>query len=190
MTGIIFVTRCLINGKLYVGLSTKGRKDYLGSGTYLRRAIKKYSQANFVRTDLDTFLTLEEGCAKERRWVAALNSKAPNGYNLTDGGEGVFNPSDEVRAAMSAHCSLKRPEVRAKLSVANMGQVPWSKGKKCPQLSAAGLGNKRALGYRHTDATKAKISANNAAKRPEVRAKISAALKGNVYGKGGHDEQH
>jgi len=153
MPGIIYVTRCLINDKLYVGLHTHGKKDYLGSGHALAFAIKKYGRANFVRTELDTFLTLEEGQAKERRWIVALGSKAPDGYNLCDGGEGVFNPSEETRA----------------------------------KRSVASKGNKNRLGHRHTDATRAKISANNGMKRPEARAKISAARKGQpVWIKGKH----
>ena len=166
MMGIIYLTRCLVNGKLYVGLHTKGDKDYLGSGMFLLRAIKKYGKENFARTDLDTFLTLEEGQVKERRWIAALNSKSPHGYNLTDGGEGSlgYHHSETTKAKIST------------------------------KMSAAGMGNTNCLGYRHTEATRAKMSATMKAKpKPwlrgkrlsdATRAKMSMALMGNTRGKG------
>ena len=44
---------------------------------------------------------------REIFWIAKLNTKVPNGYNLTDGGEGLVNPSDETRAKMSAN----RPDI-------------------------------------------------------------------------------
>jgi hypothetical protein len=39
---IIYKTTCLINGKIYVGQDSKNNPDYLGSGIYLNRAIKKH----------------------------------------------------------------------------------------------------------------------------------------------------
>ena len=162
MTGIIYVTRNLINGKLYVGLHTGGRKDYLGSGSYLQKGIKKYGRKNFTRTDLDTFLEIAEGQAKERRWIAALNSKAPAGYNLNDGGEGGLNPSEETRAKMRA---------------AKMGHSVNETTRA--KVSAALKGNKYALGLRRTEETKAKMSMAHKGKHfsAEHRAKLSAAQK-------------
>jgi len=183
MMGIIYVTRNLVNGKLYVGLHTRGRKDYLGSGYALAHAIRKYGRENFARADLDTFLELSEGQTKERQWIVALGSKAPAGYNLNAGGEGQFNPSDEVRAKISAvhlgkilsdatknkiraNNASRRPEVRAKISAANKSRHPTDATKA--KLSVAMMGNTNGKankgqtpwikGNRHTDATKAKMS--------------------------------
>ena len=147
--GIVYLTRNLVNGKIYVGLQIRSDKNYLGSGHALDLAIKKYGRENFERTTIDTFLLLEDGCAKEIFWIREKNSKAPNGYNLTNGGEGVcgYRHTDATRSKMKG----KRPSM---------------------------MGKKNALGYRHTDAAKAKISNHSSMKRPEARAKISAALMG------------
>jgi len=165
MMGIIYLTRCLVNGKLYVGLHTKGDKDYLGSGMFLLRAIKKYGKENFIRADLDTFLELAEGQAKERRWIAALNSKVPAGYNLNDGGEGSFNPSEETRAKMRAAklgkllSDAHKAKISAKMSVVMTGKHPSDKTRAKMSMAQkgnfSGRGNK---GNRHTNATKAKMS--------------------------------
>ena len=39
---IVYKTTNLINGKIYIGKDMKNNPNYLGSGTILRRAIKKY----------------------------------------------------------------------------------------------------------------------------------------------------
>jgi hypothetical protein len=95
--GFVYRTVCIPTGKVYVGIHTKGCRSYLGSGKVLRSAILKYGRDSFVREVIATFETIKEGCALERKWIAELNSKAPNGMNLCDGGEGVFNPCDEIR---------------------------------------------------------------------------------------------
>jgi len=189
MPGIIFVTRCLINGKPYVGLCTTGDKNYLGSGTVLALAIKKYGRTNFVRTDLDTFLELAEGQVKERRWIVVLNSKAPAGYNLCDGGEGLFNPSEETRAKLRAHNAMKRPEVKAKLRCAKSPEHRAKIRAMCANpiwrenISKKNKGNKYTLGYHHTSKSREAISIAHWGKpKPwlkgrhpseETRAKIS-----------------
>jgi hypothetical protein len=98
VSGIIYLTRCLVNQKIYVGIFTGKDENYLGSGQLLIRAIKKYGRENFTRTTIDKFATIAEGCEKERYWIRELNSQTPAGYNLNGGGEGCFNPAPEVIA--------------------------------------------------------------------------------------------
>jgi DNA-binding Lrp family transcriptional regulator len=51
--GFVYETTNLINGKKYIGKCIFSRKNnwenYLGSGVYLKRAIKKYGKENFKR---------------------------------------------------------------------------------------------------------------------------------------------
>jgi hypothetical protein len=152
-----------MNGKVYVGLHTRGKKNYLGSGTVLKAAIKKYGRENFERMTLDTFSLPEDGCAKEIFWIQKMNSKTPNGYNLNDGGIGSLNPSEEIRA---------------KLSAAKKGghQTEATRTK----IGAAGRGNANCLGYHHTAAARANMSAakKGGHRSAETRAKIRAALVG------------
>lgn len=44
---IVYKTINLINNKIYVGQDSKNRDDYLGSGTYLNRSIKKIWKRKF-----------------------------------------------------------------------------------------------------------------------------------------------
>ncbi|GJQ43816.1 MAG: hypothetical protein JETCAE03_33140 [Ignavibacteriaceae bacterium] len=77
-----------ISGKFYIGLDTKSRKEYLGSGIYIKRAIDKYGIENFKKEILEECETKEELCEREKFWIKKLNSKVPNGYNIADGGHG------------------------------------------------------------------------------------------------------
>ena len=196
MSGIIYLTRNLINGKVYVGMHTKDNQNYLGSGKYLNRAIKKYGRENFTRTDLDIFLTIEEGQEKERRWIAALNCLAPNGYNLNGGGEGQFNPSPETRTKLGAW--VRSSALRAKISARFKGRH-LSEAHKAMLRTYRGMLGKhhgfetkakmraKAIGRGHSSETRAKLSARMIGKPSpmkgkhlslETRAKISAAKTG------------
>ena len=193
--GIIYLTRCLVNGKIYVGLHTGGDDGYLGSGTALLKAIKKYGKENYERVVLDTFSLPEEGFSKEIFWIKEKNSKKPNGYNLTDGGDGLLNPSCDTRLKISIsqmgnkHClgrvhtketkdkigmaNKNKPrstELRAVLSKALLGK-PWSEARR------------RAGNPKLTEETKRKIGAKQKGHPHslETRERISVALRGRPW---------
>ena len=75
-------------------------------------------------------------------WIAELKTKAPNGYNLTDGGHGNRGNkmSDEQKKKIAATLKAKgikppsrkgipnSPATRAKMSAALIGRTAWNKG--------------------------------------------------------------
>ncbi len=85
----IYMTKNLINGKSYVGAHSTDNLDdnYLGSGVYLKNALKKYKRKNFVRGILE-FCSQNDWEEKEQFWIKKMNTEYPLGYNLTLGGEG------------------------------------------------------------------------------------------------------
>ena len=42
--GIIYKTTNLVNGKIYVGQTTRDDENYIGSGSVLLQAVKKYGR--------------------------------------------------------------------------------------------------------------------------------------------------
>ena len=82
-----------INGKSYIGITKnfdsrmKAHLNHWGSFV-LFNAFKKYGEDHFDFAKLDKGLSWNEACEKEKQYILALNTKAPNGYNLTDGGDG------------------------------------------------------------------------------------------------------
>jgi len=86
---VIYKTINLINKKIYVGKDINNNPIYLGSGTLLKKAIKKYGRNNFKKEILETCNTFEELNNKEIYWINQLNStNLKIGYNLIDGGSG------------------------------------------------------------------------------------------------------
>lgn len=137
---IIYKTINLINNKIYVGQDTRNNPKYLGSGNLLKNAIKKYGIENFkkeiLEDDIDDINILNE---KEIYWIKKLNSKRPNGYNLTDGGCGNlgYEWTDEQRKTLSeamlnsdSHKQIMESvEYKQKMSNANKGHKHSKKTK-------------------------------------------------------------
>lgn len=57
---VVYLTTNMINGKQYIGLDKKNNPSYLGSGLMLKRAIKKYGRANFVKEILQECSSMQE----------------------------------------------------------------------------------------------------------------------------------
>lgn len=116
--GYIYLITNTINQKRYIGQTTKTRPtDRFSQHKYLARhpeqekynsilhdAMRKYGVDNF------SFNIVEEAPndllnEKEIYWISFYNTKIPNGYNLTDGGDGTKGfsrlQSDEERLQKS-----------------------------------------------------------------------------------------
>lgn len=93
--GIIYKFTNLIDNKIYIGQTIK--KLYIrvrqhkciksSTCSFLSRAIKKYGLSNFLIEEIYTSFSREDLNEKEKYFIKLFNSKAPLGYNLTDGGE-------------------------------------------------------------------------------------------------------
>ncbi len=137
-----------INTKVYVGLTTHSldsrifnhRANAKRYKTPFYRAIRKYGFQSFDWYIIDTADSKEVLIGKEIYWIKALNSKAPNGYNLTSGGDGVFDPSEETkrRLSLSKMGNKNRlgiphtEETKKKMGVAQRGEKNPNWGKKFP----------------------------------------------------------
>ena len=97
------------SGNQYVGKDSnlpRRVRDHL-SGKNLEcpavhNAIQKYGRDAFsVEIIQYPGISQEALNAVERWWIRRLQTLDPGGYNLTEGGEGLFNPSPEIRQKMS-----------------------------------------------------------------------------------------
>jgi hypothetical protein len=66
-----------------------------------------------------------------------LGSHRENMLDMWAKGRNVMSPEGRERVRQSKLGKPRSPEVRAKLSAANMGKTPASKGKKMPNMSEA-----------------------------------------------------
>jgi len=91
MYGYIYLTTNNINGKRYIGkkVSESFVENYYGSGTYIRKALKKYGKTNFTVAIIEECNSREELNRKERFWIKRYNAvESKEFYNLAVGGEG------------------------------------------------------------------------------------------------------
>lgn len=120
---IIYRATNKYNGKIYIGqtslhlarriwLHHQATKNGLDEMVF-HKAIRKYGEDAFLWDILVRCDTNEEMNRLESGFIKLLNSKVPNGYNLTDGGEnnsGSNNPMFGKK--QSAYCRSKNRQMR------------------------------------------------------------------------------
>ena len=195
------------SGKQYVGLdSNMPRRANMHLRSYggcrlIHRAIKKYGAENFSVEYIRYPGISREALNEVEKWkIAQLDTLAPNGYNLRDGGDsGSF--SDESRAKMSAIHQEKvergehpsqRPEVRVKISAtlreqAKIGEHSSQRPEVQAKMSETHQEKvERGEHNMQRPEPRAKLSAiqrekaergEHSSQRPEVRAKTSEVLR-------------
>jgi group I intron endonuclease len=152
----IYIITCTVNAKQYVGIAAdlekrwKQHRNTNGSSPYLHKAVKKYGIDSFVFSHIADAFDEESACAIERLLVAEHNTKAPNGYNLTAGGEGLFNPSEDVRKKIAEANKNRSVESRQSMSKKLTGKK-LSEETKLKQRA-------KKLGSKRSEETKAKMS--------------------------------
>lgn len=206
---VIYKATNKTNGKIYIGQTAISLADRKvghiqkvnsGSRSYFHNAIRGQGIDAFVWEAICLCFSKDEANAKECEFIKVFNTKAPTGYNITDGGEGTvgFYPSEATRAKMSKahkgnHSNLgckQSDETKAKVSKAMMGNTHCLGYKHSDEFKAKVreimTGNKHMLGYKMPEETKVKISKGMTGKKnclgykpsDEHRAKVSKALKG------------
>ena len=167
---IIYKTINLLNNKIYVGQDSKNNSNYFGSGKYLISSIKKYGKENFKKEIICECNSDEELNEKEKYWIEALNCKVPNGYNISNGGDGVVGRK---------HTEEEKVQMRER-----MKGNKYSLGFKCREETKEKLRIK-STGKIHSIETRNKISEKNKGIKftNEHNLKVSNKLKGRVISK-------
>jgi group I intron endonuclease len=182
---IVYKSTCLENGKSYVGITTrtleKRKRQHLKTARGGRvaspfyRAINKYGPDSFAWEILEKVLFVDSLLALERYYIKKFKTLSPDGYNLTSGGDGTFNPSAETRKKMSmAKMGTHRifsNEHRKRLSEARTAWCSKPENKK--KLSQINLG------HPVSESTKKKISI--AHKGKPVSHKLREVMSSDEY---------
>jgi hypothetical protein len=145
--------------------------------------------------------------------IANLRSSGVKLLNMTDGGEGIPNMSEESLEKLRKKSTgrLHTPEAKKKMSDAKKGKQPWNKGVPMSDQAKQKLSEKKkgvschtdesrrkisesSLGRTHTEEARRKIGDGHRGKNvsAETRKKLSESNKGNVppnKGKPMSDEQ-
>lgn len=94
MIHTVYKTTNTINGKYYIGIHSTidPNDDYLGSGRYLLRAIKKHGREVFKKEIIAICETREQAFFLEKLIVTEEFSRANTNYNTRAGGGGYPEP--------------------------------------------------------------------------------------------------
>ena len=156
MVGYIYLITDTTNGMKYTGkhhYHIEGQLDpnYHGSGTIIKNIYKKRPET-LKEEYIKTCYSEEEMCSDEQYYIKVFKTLWPNGYNLTEGGDGC----------------VACEETRKKISEANKGKpapnkgVPMSEEQKkkiSESLKELFSGEKHPMfGKHHSDETKKKLS--------------------------------
>jgi group I intron endonuclease len=114
---IIYKTTNLINGKIYIGQDANDNPKYLGSGTRLRYAFKKYGKTNFKKETLSLCYSKKELDEQEIYWIKFFDStNKAIGYNICHGGQGGMIRTDEEKELMGTYDKISNAHKCVSLS--------------------------------------------------------------------------
>lgn len=132
MYGYIYKFTNKSNGKIYVGKHKYNKpeldKKYLTSGVLINKSIDKNGLDNFTQEIICICESLEELNNKERFYITHLNCMYPNGYNLTNGGDGISEPTPDIlERNRLAHLGKKQSEETKKKRSESLKKVIHTK---------------------------------------------------------------
>lgn len=161
---IVYLITNTVNGKRYVGQTALTLEERWGLHKYRKScpamvaAVRKYGSHNFTIEALFDSLTEEQANEFEKEYIERYNTLAPNGYNLTTGGNRRYALAPEVVERLSnfnkgnknALGAFRSEEYKQKLSNIFKGRVFTDEWRKKMSVSAS---RRRA-----SDETKLKLS--------------------------------
>lgn len=203
----VYLRTNTVNGKQYVGQANDFKQreqdwkyDSRYSGGVIDKARAKYGIDNFKTDILKECQTQEDLNFWEQYYIKELNTKVPNGYNLTDGGEGCsgyHHTEEEIKKAVESwkksynplHHSMKREEVRKKVSETlkerfkNKENHP-NYGKHRSKETKRKLSEnnpKYFLGKHHSETTKKKMSETHNREDVKKKNRLNQPTRKEVY---------
>lgn len=195
---IAYIIRNTINGKAYIGISTKpdvrwgwhrnaaNRRD----SAPLYNAMNKYGTGNFTFEVIACALNWDDLCEVEKTLIAQHGTYGASGYNSTRGGDGTLGRVHSARERAqrgrkmigNKNGLVKTEEHRERL---RRGSASWKRRQESIAKTAAAH-----RGMKRSAETRAKISDAGKGRKltPEHRAKVAAVLSAHRTGHAVSDE--
>lgn len=181
MYGFIYITTNRVNGKRYIGKrkchSKKLDDEYLGSGTILLQAVKKYGKNNFYKEIICECCDYDDLNNKEKYYIDLYDAVNSNDfYNMIPGGLG-----GTVLGRFAITDGVKVKYVRDDEAVPYLSNG-WVKGKPTQSLETREKRAKSIRGIKRSDETREKMRLSALGKKPsdEARKRMSDAKIGKI----------
>jgi len=188
---------CDLTEKEYIGISSKGAKRRFTEHCASKKkypivmALKKYGKDNAILTVLGSFDNYDDMYEAEKSAIIQYNTKAPFGFNLTDGGKGAYGlPASEERKRKISEANKGRKhtkEAREKISKATNGRdysiqvramVKANKVRKMSEKQRLAIADTW-IGRKHTEESKIKMSLSASKRKASesTREKMSESIR-------------
>lgn len=171
---LVYKITNIINNKIYIGVhKTKNIDDgYMGSGTLIRRSIKKHGMDNFVKEILFVYDNEYDMFNKEKELVTESFVQRTDTYNICIGGCGGFDHiNDDIELRQSKNRKARKTTdsiILSKYNVTNPCYIPGvldKISKKMKERHEQGIYDHVAppsfKGKKHSDETKKIIGEKN-----------------------------
>ena len=167
-----YLITCAVTGHSYIGITSRGIRQRWNEHLYsarkrpnvglVNRAISKHGAAQFSIRVICEARSWANLCAIESVLIEQFQTRAPHGYNLSDGGEGPFGVKRSAE-------SVERSAAKHRGKPCHPNTVAAARARK-GQKKPPGHGAKVAAALRgthRTEETKAKLSVYWAKRRAE-----------------------
>ena len=184
--GCVYQALNKIDGKSYIGQTIhtmndrkKDHEKYAlnGSDLVFHRALRKHDFNNFEWSILFESSNADVLKKVEIDFIADENTKTPKGYNMTDGGDGISNPSEETRKKIGNKSRIyNKGKKRSEAFKKRVSEVHTGR-KDTPEITERR--RQAQLGKKLSKKTRKKISEVQIGRKasPKTRAKMSEAQK-------------
>ena len=177
----VYLTINTINSKFYIGKHTTSSLNdrYIGSGTHILNAIKKYGESSFINYKL-VFFNKEQDAYDYESYLLSedMIKKFKDVLNITYnlragrvGGSTYMSKETRIKISKANKEILARPEVKEKLSISTTKN--WSNPIYREKIVSSSIANWSDPSYRN----KVSNSVSESLNRPEVKEKLSKASK-------------
>lgn len=128
---VIYQIENLINGKKYIGRDSLNRPGYLGGGTAIKNAIKKYGRKNFSKIVIEVCKDYKHLLEREEYWLNFYNVvKDSNFYNMITSSNGW----EKGKSRPERLGKINSQETRDRISKAGKGKTGKTSGKPIPVI--------------------------------------------------------
>lgn len=102
---IIYCTTNIKNGKKYIGKDQYNNPNYLGSGSFLKKSIKKHGRKNFKKQILQYCNSVDEMNEAEKYWIEYFGAvKSQLFYNIAEGGNCYSSKYHPIKSIRDKQC--------------------------------------------------------------------------------------